>query len=146
MFLTPNLAGTSVNPINVIDINPHVTQSATPVAADTVNNVVIEKILGQTDGSAVWPLPRTSLAVSNSNMARVAVSADGERLVAVNGAATPWDVLLFSVTGKRQISSMIPASSRITTIDRLSRVNVSGSPVLAVVTTLSDAALMEMSL
>jgi len=145
-FLTPNLAGTSVNPINVVTIDPVVVRSATPAAGDTAGNVVVEKILGQTDGTAIWPLPRTSLAVSNANMQRAAVAADGERLIAVNGAATPWDVLMFGVGAKRQISSMVPVSSRVTTLDRLSRINASGANMLAVVTTLSDIALLELSI
>lgn len=144
-FLTPNAAGTSVNPINVVDIDPIVVQSATPHADDTIPNVVTEKILGQTDGTAVWPIARTSDIISNTNMQRVAVSADGERLISVNGAATPWDTLLFSVTGKRQISAMVPVSPRVTSLDRLSKINVAGSPMLAVATILSDIALVELS-
>jgi hypothetical protein len=144
-FLTPNLAGSSVNPVNVVDINPVVTQSATPVIADATVNVTVEKILGQTDGLTVWPLPRTSLTVSNSNMHRAAVSADGSRLLAVNGAASPWDLLMFSTAAKRQLSALFPVSSRVTTIDRLSRMNASGANMLAVVASLSDIALVELS-
>lgn len=144
LFLTPNLAGTSTNPINVIEVDPVFTPGATPAAADVNGNVVTEKILGQTDGSAVWPLPRTSLAASITNMQLAAVSADGARLLTVN-SASPFDALLYSVSAKRQISAVVPVSGRITTVDMLSRINVAGAPMLAVVTTLSDKALIEVN-
>lgn len=144
-FLTPNLAGTSSAPINVVDINPVVKRSATPAATDTVGNVTVTKILGQTDADAVWPVPRTNQAVGLRNLNRVAVSADGLRILAINGTDAPFDTLVFNVAAKDMVSFVPPVSTRITSINTLSRINMTGARTLAFATILSFNALLELS-